>query len=105
MVTIEDNRSRREHRSIATRAVTPEQLGLAGAQQLAMVQRTRSCPGSAFVAENLSYPAALAAKLTSPADELAKSLRAALPTKICQQLSPPNGAQLDKEVPQPCSAP
>jgi len=63
------------------------------------VQRTRSCPGSAFVAENLSNPAALAAKLTSPADELTKSLRAVLPAKIRSQLSPPNGAELDKEVP------
>jgi hypothetical protein len=98
VVTIEDNRSRRERRAIATRATTPEQLGLAGAQQLAEVQRTRSCPGSAFVAENLSNPAALAAKLASPADELAKSLRAALPAKLRQQLSAPQGAQLDKEV-------
>jgi hypothetical protein len=99
VVTIEDNRSRRERRAITTRAVTPEQLGLAGAQQLAQVQRTRSCPGSAFVAQNLSHPAALAAKLASPADALAKSLRAALPAKIRQQLSPPHGAELDKEVP------
>lgn len=99
MVTIEDNRSRVERRAIVTRTVTPEQLGLAGAQQLAQVQRTRSCPGSAFVVENLSKPAALAAKLDSPADELAKSLRAALPTKIRQQLSPPEGADLDKAVP------
>ena len=99
MVTIEDNRSRRERRAIATRAVTPEQLGLAGTQQLALVHRTRSCPGSAFVAENLRHPAALADKLASPADELAKSLRAALPAKLRQQLSPPKGAELDKEVP------
>jgi len=60
---MEDNRSRQERRAIATRTVTPEQLGLAGAQQLAQVQRTRNCPGSAFVAENLSNPAALAAKI------------------------------------------
>lgn len=99
MVTIEDNRSRLERRAIATRTVTPEQMGLAGAQQLAQVQRTRSCPGSAFVAENLSNAAALAAKLAAPADELAKSLRAALPAKVRPQLSPPEGAQLDKQVP------
>jgi hypothetical protein len=99
VVTIEDNRSREERRAITSRTVTPEQLGLAGAQQLAQVQRTRSCPGSAFVADNLSNPAALAAKLASPADELAKSLRTALPAKLRQQLSPPNGAELDKEVP------
>jgi hypothetical protein len=51
------------------------------------------------VAENLSNPAALAAKLASPADELAKRLRAALPAKLRQQLSPPNGAELDQQVP------
>ena len=99
VVTLEDNRSRRERRAIATRTITPEQMGLAGAQQLAQVQRTRSCPGSAFVAENLNDPTALAAKLACPSDELAKSLRAALPTKIRQQLSPPEGAQLDPAVP------
>jgi len=99
VVTIEDNRSRREHRAIVTRSVTPEQLGLAGARQLALVQRTRICPGSAFVAENLNNPAALAAKLACPSDELAKSLRAALPTKIRQQLAPPAGAELDPAVP------
>jgi hypothetical protein len=99
VVTIEDNRSRRERRSIATRTVTPEQMGLAGAQQLAQVQRTRSCPSSAFVAENLSQPTALAAQLASPADELAQSLRAALPAKLRQQLSTPQGAELDKGVP------
>ena len=98
MVTIEDNRSRRERRAIATRTVTPEQIGLAGAQQLAQVQRTRSCPGSAFVAENLSNPAALADRLASPVDDLAKSLRSAMPAKLRQQLSPPEGAELDKGV-------
>jgi len=99
VVTLEDNRSRWERRAIATRTVTPEQLGLAGAQQLAQVQRTRACPGSAFVLENLRDPAALAAQLEAPSDDLAKSLRAALPTKIRQQLSPPKGADLDPAVP------
>lgn len=74
-------------------------MGVAGAQQLAHVQRTRTCPGSAFVTENLSDPTALAAKLACPSDELAKSLRAALPTKIRQQLSVAEGAELDKAVP------
>ena len=74
-------------------------MGLAGAQPLAQVQRTRSRPGSAFVAQNLSDPTALAAKLACPSDELAKSLRAALPTKIRQQLLPPEGAELDPAVP------
>ena len=95
VVTIEDNRSRRERRAIATRPVTPEQMGLGGAQQLALVQRTRSCPGSPFVAENISNAAALAAQLTSPTDELSKSLRAALPPKARKQLSTANGAELD----------
>jgi hypothetical protein len=99
VVTIEDNRSRRERRAIATRTVTPEQMGLAGTQQLAQVQRTRSCPGSAFVAENLCNSAALAAQLACPADELSKALRAALPAKLRQHLSPPAGTDLDKAVP------
>jgi hypothetical protein len=80
--SLEDNRSRWERRAIATRTVTPEQMELAGAQQLAQVQRTRACPGSAFVLENLRDPAALAAQLEAPTDELAKSLRAVLPTKL-----------------------
>ena len=83
MVAIEDNRSRRERRAIATRAVTPEQLGLAGAEQLVKVERTRSCPGSAFVAENLSNPAALAAKLDPPATF------GRAPAPYCRDSSPP----------------
>lgn len=74
-------------------------MALAGAQQLAQVQRTRSCPGSDFVVDNLSDPTALAAKLDSPSDDLSKSLRAALPTKIRQQLSAAEGTDLDKSVP------
>jgi hypothetical protein len=74
-------------------------MGLAGAQQLAQVQRTRSFPGSSFVAENLNNPTALAAQLACPGDELAKSLRAALPTKIRQKLSPSEGAELEPAVP------
>ncbi len=97
MVTIEDNRSREERRAIATRPVTPEQMGLAGTQQLALIQRTATRP--AFVADNLSNPAALAAKLASPADELSKSLRAAVTPKMRKHLYPAPGAELDKEVP------
>lgn len=97
MVTIEDNRSREERRAIATRPVTPEQMGLAGTQQLALVQRTATRP--AFVADNLSNAAALAAKLASPADELSKSLRAAVTPKMRKHLCPAPGAELDKEVP------
>ncbi len=94
---IEDNRSREERRAIATRPVTPEQMGLAGTQQLALVQRTATRP--AFVADNLSNAAALAAKLASPADELSKSLRAAVTPKMRKHLCPAPGAELDKEVP------
>ena len=85
---IEDNRSRQERRSMAVRAVTPEQLGLAGAQQLAQVQRTRACTGACFVADNLLQPASLAAKLAAPADDLSKSLREALPPKIRKAFPP-----------------
>src|SRR5216684_4451741 len=97
VVMIEDNRSREERRAIATRPVTPEQMGLAGTQQLALVQRTATRP--AFVADNLSNAAALAAKLASPADELSKSLRAAVTPKMRKHLCPAPGAELDKEVP------
>src|ERR1035441_11046679 len=74
VVTLEVKRRRRERRAIATRTVTPEQIGLAGAQQLAQVQRTRSYPGSAFVAENLNNPTALAARSEEHTSEL-QSLR------------------------------
>jgi len=42
-------------------------MGLAGAQQLAQLQRTRTFTGASFVAENLCQPASLAAKLAAPA--------------------------------------
>jgi len=73
--------------------VTPEQIGLAGAQQLAQVQRTRTCTGASFVADNLRPVASLAAKLASPADALSKSLRAALLPKVRKTLCPQDGAQ------------
>jgi len=50
------------------------------------------------VAENLSSAAALAAQLASPADELSKSLRAALPAKVRKQLSAPAATALDNGV-------
>ena len=82
MVTREDNRSRTERRAIATRPIIPEQLGLAGAQQVAHVHRTRTSPGSSFVADNLRNARALAAKLASPVDDLSQALRTALPPKL-----------------------
>ena len=87
MVTREDNRSRTERRAIATRPVTPEQLGLAGAQQVAHVQRTRTSPGASFVADNLRHAAGLAAKLATPGDALSQALRAALPPKLRSTLA------------------
>lgn len=87
VVTWEDNRSRAERRAIATRPVTPEQLGLAGAQQVAHVHRTRASPGSSFVADNLRHAAALAAKLATPGDALSQALRAALPPKLRKLLA------------------
>jgi len=44
VVTLEDNRSRWERRAIGLRPVTPEQVGLAGAAQLAKLERTRASP-------------------------------------------------------------
>ena len=44
LVTIEDNRSRHERRTIAVCPVTPQQMGRAGAAQLAKLQRTRLYP-------------------------------------------------------------
>lgn len=87
----EDNRSRAERRAIATRPVTPEQLGLAGAQQVAHVHRTRTTPGSSFVADNLRDAAGLAAKLATPGDALSEALRAALPPKLQQTLATDRG--------------
>ena len=82
MVTREDNRNRAERRAIATRPITPEQLGLAGAQQVARVQRTRASVGASFVADHVRDAVGLAAKLAAPGDALSQALRAALPPKV-----------------------
>jgi hypothetical protein len=94
----EHNRGRLERRSIAVRAVTPEQMGLAGAQQLAQIQRTRTFTGGSFVADNLCQAASLATKLAAPADDLSKSLREALLPKIRKTLSTQKGAELEPGV-------
>jgi hypothetical protein len=99
VVTVEDNRSRHERRAIATRAIRPETLGLAGAQQVAQVQRTCRCPGAALLLRNLINPASLAAQLAAPADALAKALRAVLPTAVRKKLAPDNGAALAADLP------
>lgn len=95
MVTREDNRKRAERRAIATRQITPEQLGLAGAQQLAHVHRTRASLGSSFVADNLRDPAALVAKLAAPSDALTLALRGVLAPKVRKTLSTGHSVPLD----------
>jgi hypothetical protein len=81
VVVIEDNRSRHERRTITLRSVTPEQMGLAGAAQLAKLQRTRFSSGPSFVADHLIKPCSLVAKLSAPQDELSQALRATLSAK------------------------
>jgi hypothetical protein len=83
---IQDNRSRHERRSITLCPVTPEQLGLAGAEQLAQVQRTRTFRSPAFVADHIINPASLVAQWSASQDPLSKSLRAALPAKVRKRL-------------------
>jgi hypothetical protein len=61
-------------------------MGLAGAQQLALVQRTRTFTGPSFVADHLSNVPWLAAQLAAPPDVLTRSLRAALPASVRKQL-------------------
>lgn len=95
----EDNRGRQERRAIAVRPVTPEQLGLAGTRQVAMVQRTRAGAGSAFVADSLRDVPALTAKLVAPTDPLAQSLRAALSAKARQALEPSSPPPLEPVTP------
>src|SRR5258708_55257 len=74
-------------------------MGLAGAQQLAQIQRTRTFTGASFVADNLCQPASLAAKLGAPADDLSKSLREALLPKIRKTLPTTlNGAEPEPGV-------
>jgi hypothetical protein len=82
VVTLEDNRSRLERRAIATRAVTPEQIGLAGSQQLAQIQRTRTFTSPTFVADHISNTALLAVQVDAPPDPLTQALRSALPSKV-----------------------
>jgi hypothetical protein len=86
VVTIEDNRSRHERRAISLRSVTPEQMGLAGAAQLAKLQRTRFCSGPSFVADHILHPGSLVAKWSAPQDELSRSLRSALSAKVRKKL-------------------
>lgn len=61
-------------------------MGLAGAAQLAMIQRTRTFTSPSFVADHILQPDALVAKLFTPQDALSKALRAALPAKVRKKL-------------------
>jgi hypothetical protein len=61
-------------------------MGLAGAQQLAQVQRTRTFTGPSFVADHIRNPAWLAAQLAAPPDALTQSLQKALPAHVRKQL-------------------
>ena len=94
MVILEDNRSRHERRTISIRPVTPEQMGLAGAAQLAQVQRTRFCSGPSFVADHLINPGSLVTKLSAPADALSQLLRSTLPAKVRKMLFTQDGAEV-----------
>lgn len=71
---------------MSLRSITPEALGLAGAEQVARLERTRTSTGPSFVAEHVVKPAALLAKLANPPDELTRALRAHLPAKIRNNL-------------------
>jgi hypothetical protein len=99
VVTIEDNRSRHERRAISLRSVTPEQMGLAGAAQLAKLQRTRFCDGPSFVADHIINPGSLVAKLSAPQDELSRSLRSTLPAKVRKMLFTGDATEVGPRTP------
>lgn len=81
------------------RTVTPEQLELAGAAQLAKIQRTRTFTSPSFVADHIIKPDSLAAKLSAPRDPLSKALRAALPAKVRNKLFAEDGAEVKASTP------
>ena len=100
VVIIEDNRSRRERRTISVCQVTPEQMGLAGAAQLAKIERTRTFTSPSFVADHILQPDSLAAKLATPKDALSKALRAALSAKVRKKLFTEDAAEVKASTPQ-----
>lgn len=63
-------------------------MGLAGAAQLAKLERTRVSTGPSFVADHILNPASLVAKLSAPQDQPAQALRASLPAKVRKKLFP-----------------
>ena len=96
---IEDNRGRRERRTISVCTLTPEQMGLAGAAQLAKIQRTRTFISPSFVADHIIKPDSLAVKLSTPQDLLSKAIRAALPAKVRNKLFAEDGAEVKASTP------
>lgn len=69
-------------------------MGLAGAAQLAKLQRTRTCTGPSFVADHILKPDSLAAKLSAPQDDLSKALRSTLPAKVRKTLLAADAAEV-----------
>ncbi len=69
-------------------------MGLAGAEQLAKLERTRTSTGSSFVAEQVVKPAALLAKLADPPDPLTQALQGHLPAKVRKQLREADAPEL-----------
>ena len=61
-------------------------MGLAGAAQLAKMERTRFFTGPSFVADHILHPGSLVAKLSAPQDELSQALRSALSAKARKML-------------------
>ena len=61
-------------------------MGLAGAQQLAKLERTRDSTAPSFVADHIVNPSSLVAKLSVPQDPLTQSLRSLLPAKVRKEL-------------------
>ena len=74
--------------------MTPEQVGLAGAQQLAKLERTRVFTGPSFVADHIINPSSLVAKLSAPQDLPTQALRSTLPAKVRKKLFTGDGADL-----------
>lgn len=74
-------------------------MGLAGAAQLAKVQRTRFCIGPSFVADHIIDPCSLVAKLSAPQNELSQSLRSTLPAKVRKMLLTEEGAEVGPGTP------
>lgn len=61
-------------------------MGLAGAQQLAKLQRTRTFTGPDFVADHIVNPQSLVAKLSAAQDPSTLALRSTLPAKVRKML-------------------